>query len=156
VLLPLEDATGEHVPEVATGQPPGDVDLDGLKVLVVDDEPDVLDLLSRILTDSNAQVHSASNAAAALARGADVEPDVLVSDVGMPEIDGFELLTRLRRQLAGSRIPAIAVTAFTRPEDRQRTMECGFDEYLTTPVDPRTLIGSIAALAASATARKAA
>jgi CheY-like chemotaxis protein len=120
----------------------GDVDLDGLAVLIVDDEPDVLELLSRVLSEANAQVRAAGDAAEALDALAQLPPALLIADIGMPGMDGYELIRRVRhlQDAAQERVPAVALTAFARPEDRQRALEAGFDVYLSKPVDPHDLL----------------
>jgi CheY-like chemotaxis protein len=97
-------------------------------VLVVDDEPDARDLIRRILSDCHADVTTAPNARAALSAFRNNPPDVLVSDLGMPEVDGFELLQLVRGlgAQAGGDVPAVALTAFARSEDRLRALEAGF------------------------------
>lgn len=139
---------------VAAGAPEplphtADLDLAGVQVLVVDDEPDVLDLLTRVLNEANADVLAAPSADAALRLFEQHRPAVLVSDIGMPDTDGYELLRRLRRLAPeqGGATPAIALTAFARQEDRARALESGFTLHLTKPVEPAHLLASIARLA---------
>ena len=100
------------------------VDLAGVRVLVVDDEADARDLLQRLLEDCGAEVVTADGAAAALAAVKQNRLDILVSDIGMPEVDGYELLKRIRAlgAEAGGTLPAIALTAFARSEDRVRAL----------------------------------
>jgi signal transduction histidine kinase/CheY-like chemotaxis protein len=126
-------------------------DLSGLKVLLVDDVPDTLDVLEQILRQSGAGTMTAASANMALAlleREQD-RPDVIVSDIGMPELDGFEMMRRIRRLPldAGGEIPAIALTALTRQEDRARALQAGFTDHLAKPVDAGALVACIAALA---------
>ena len=131
------------------GPVPGDVDLDGLSILVVDDEPDVLELLSRVLGDARARVMAVPDAQAALHAFPDLQPRVVISDIGMPGMDGYELIRRLRRSqpTTGPRVPAIALTAFARPEDRKRALDSGFDLYLSKPVEPHDLLAQVQRLA---------
>lgn len=121
-------------------------DLHGLRVLVVDDEADARDLIKRVLSDCHAQVATASNAADALAQLEQFHPDLLLSDLGMPDMDGFELLSRVRALGAthGGNVPAIALTAFARSEDRLKALESGFRDHVAKPVDPAELINAIA------------
>jgi NO-binding membrane sensor protein with MHYT domain/CheY-like chemotaxis protein/nitrogen-specific signal transduction histidine kinase len=121
-------------------------DLAGVKVLLVDDADDTLDVLQQILQHSGATIMAASNAGTALALLEREQPDVIVSDIGMPDIDGFELMRRIRRRTAGAggTIPAIALTAFTRQDDRHKAMQAGFDDYLAKPVEPGSLVAHIA------------
>jgi PAS domain S-box-containing protein len=148
VWLPRADAVeGALLPAAATS-----VDLAGVRVMVVDDDADVLDLLRRVLTDAGADVHAAASATLALQAWPDARPQVIVSDIGMPEMDGFELLRRLRRlpRDEGGATPAIALTAFARPEDVRQALEAGFDVHLAKPVQPAELLARIAELAGRA------
>jgi PAS domain S-box-containing protein len=124
-------------------------DLSGVHVFVVDDEPDALRLLVEILESSGARVTMASSGAAALEKIITALPDVLVADLGMPLMDGFELIRRIR-EIDNRRIrdiPAAALTAYARSEDRVRTLEAGFEMHLPKPVDPLELASAIKALA---------
>jgi NO-binding membrane sensor protein with MHYT domain/CheY-like chemotaxis protein len=134
-------------------------DLSGITVLLVDDAPDTLEVLEQILVQAGATVMAAASADVALALLAQALPDVIVSDIGMPAIDGFELMRRIRQlpSAAGAAIPAIALTALTRKEDRDRALQAGFTDYLAKPVEAAALVACIAALGAqreAATARK--
>jgi NO-binding membrane sensor protein with MHYT domain/CheY-like chemotaxis protein/nitrogen-specific signal transduction histidine kinase len=133
------------VTEAAAGQG-GPGDLAGVKVLLVDDADDTLDVLQQILRHSGATIMAASNAGTALTLLEREQPDVIVSDIGMPDIDGFELMRRIRRRTAsaGGSIPAIALTAFTRQDDRHKAMQAGFNDYLAKPVEPALLVAHIA------------
>ncbi len=124
-------------------------DLSGLKVLVVDDEPDARDLIKRILTDCHADITTAASAAEALAAFKHERPDVLVSDLGMPDVDGFELLNQVRalETDGGAEVPAVALTAFARSEDRLRALEAGFRSHISKPVEPSELIATVAQMA---------
>jgi signal transduction histidine kinase/CheY-like chemotaxis protein len=122
--------------------------LDGVRVLLVDDERDSLELFAQILESAGARVRTASSGGEALTRLVEEGADVLVSDVEMPHMDGYELL---RLVLADTRIErkgliAIALTAYARAADRRRALEAGFDEHLAKPVDPQTLVATIASL----------
>ncbi len=122
-------------------------DLSGLRVLVVDDEPDTLDLLRRVLGDSRAQVAAAPSVEAALATLDGFEPHVLVSDVSMPGRDGYELMRTVRRTTSSDRLPAAALTAYTRPDDAERAHAAGFQVHLAKPVEPEQLVKVVARLA---------
>jgi signal transduction histidine kinase/ActR/RegA family two-component response regulator len=140
------DAAGSEVAALA--------DLSGLSVLLVDDAPDTLDVIEQILQQCGAVTLAASNAGMALAlldrQGGQTYPDVIVSDIGMPDIDGFELMRRIRRRPhdAGGEIPAIALTALTRQDDYDKALQAGFDDYLAKPVDAGALVARIADVAA--------
>jgi len=118
-------------------------DLSGVRVLVIDDAPDTLDVLEQILAYSGAATMTAPGAGAALALLEHELPDVIVSDVGMPDVDGFELMRRIRRRAATAAIPAIALTAFTRQDDRVKALQAGFTDYLAKPVEPAALADAI-------------
>jgi PAS domain S-box-containing protein len=123
--------------------------LAGVRVLVVDDEPDARDLLRHVLQHRKATVLLASGARDALDLVRHERPDVLVSDIGMPDLDGYELI-RLVRALPpdqGGRTPAVALTAFARSEDRRRAMLAGFQIHIAKPVEPPELIATVASLA---------
>ncbi|MDQ1922503.1 hybrid sensor histidine kinase/response regulator [Massilia pseudoviolaceinigra] len=126
-------------------------DLSHLNVLVVDDEPDARDLIRRILSDCNATVRTAASAADALAEFRTAPPDVLVSDLGMPDVDGFELLAQVRAlgHAGGGDVPAVALTAFARSEDRLRALEAGFMAHIAKPVEPSELIATVASMGES-------
>lgn len=123
-------------------------DLAGITVLVVDDEADARDLFKCILIDCGANVLLAEGAAEALPLIEAERPDVLISDVGMPDVDGYELLKRVRAlgRERGGRLPAVALTAFARSEDRTRALLAGFLVHVAKPVDPSELVATIASV----------
>ena len=123
-------------------------DLSGVHVLVVDDERDARELINRILSECHAEVTMASDAAEALAAIEARRPDLLISDLGMPGVDGFELLARVRAlgPSRGGNIPALALTAFARSEDRMRALDAGFMAHISKPVEPTELIAAVEAL----------
>jgi CheY-like chemotaxis protein len=124
-------------------------DLSGVHVFAIDDEEDALNLLRVVLEAAGAEVTTLNSPMTALERIAEVNPQVLVVDLGMPEMDGFELITRLRnsKNQAIRRIPAAALTAFARSEDRTKALRSGFEMHLAKPVDPGELVASVATLA---------
>ncbi|MCD2516406.1 ATP-binding protein [Massilia sp. G4R7] len=124
-------------------------DLSGLTVLVVDDTRDGRELIARILTDCHARVRVAASAREAFEALRSHRPDVLISDLGMPEFDGFELIGWVRAlpRDAGGQLPAIALTAFARPEDRLKALEAGFSTHISKPVEPGELIAAVASVA---------
>ena len=123
----------------------GPVDLDGITVLVVDDQPDACEFVARILAECGANPTTATSAAAALALLRASPPDVLVSDIGMPQMDGFDFIRAVRAlpPEQGGRVPAIAMTAFARSEDRDRALACGFQKHLAKPVEPAEMVTAI-------------
>jgi CheY-like chemotaxis protein len=139
-------------PKAAARAAPVDCDtthLAGLKILVVDDEPDARLLLKRVLEECKTEVFTAASAAEALKLIKANRPDVLVSDIGMADVDGYEFLRRVRSLSPkdGPHIPAIALTAFARTEDRTRALLAGFLAHVSKPVEPSELIATIAAVA---------
>jgi CheY-like chemotaxis protein len=142
----LESASQEHV---ATSEPAlvFDVNLTGLRVLVVDDEPDTLELLRRVLGDSQAQVAAAPSVEAALATLGTFNPHVLISDVSMPGRDGYELIRAVRSTTGPEDLPAAALTAYSRPEDADRAREAGFQMHISKPVEPYEIVKAVAQLA---------
>jgi signal transduction histidine kinase/CheY-like chemotaxis protein len=132
-------------PQAAAFPPPA---LHGVRVLVVDDEPDALAMAERMVTDSGADVATATGTDQALSLLGEARFDVIVSDIGMPDRDGYELMKECRTR--GITTPAIALTAFARTEDRTRAMLCGYQGHLTKPVEPAELLASIGALAGRA------
>lgn len=104
---------------------------------MVDDDVSAAELLAKLLTAAGATVKLADRGCDALAEIRAFEPDVLICDISMPELDGYQVVRRLRSE--GVLIPAIAVTAFARPEDRDRALKAGFSAHLPKPVDIREL-----------------
>jgi PAS domain S-box-containing protein len=123
-------------------------DLTGVRVLAIDDEEDALGLLRVVLEAAGAKVTTAASAADALQRIADAPPDAMVVDLGMPEMDGFEFIARIRSSTIDPirDIPAAALTAFARSEDRTKALQSGFELHLAKPVDPAELVASVATL----------
>jgi PAS domain S-box-containing protein len=123
--------------------------LSGVRVLVVDDEEDVRDLLRVTLACEGAQVKTAGSVNEALAALEAERPDVVVSDIGMPVADGYMLIQTLRARAPeqGGDVPAIALTAYASPEDAARSRAAGFQMHLAKPLDPGRLVETVAALA---------
>ena len=121
----------------------------GVRVLVVDDEPDARMLVRRLLEDCEAIVSTAESAREALERLERNPPDVLVSDIGMPGEDGYSLIRRVRAlgPDRGGNTPAVALTAYARAEDRVRSVLAGFQMHVSKPVEPAELITMVASLA---------
>ena len=140
--LPLERAHREAVPAER-------MSLAGLRLVVVDDEPDTREMVASTLEAQGAEVVALGDAEEALRWLAANPADVLVSDVAMPRMDGCALIREIRRTGPGSSraIPAVALTAYARPEDRRHALDAGFQDYLTKPVEPEVLVARVAALA---------
>jgi CheY-like chemotaxis protein len=120
--------------------------LSRVRVLVVDDDDTIRNVLQRLLEGEGAEVTTAASAKEALQKFSAVDPHVLLSDIGMPEMDGYEFIRQLRSR--GIRVPAVAVTAFARPEDRRRALFSGYHTHLAKPAAAPELIAVVAALAA--------
>jgi CheY-like chemotaxis protein len=141
VRIPLTQNQGRALTEMTS------VLLPGLQVLVVEDDADARALISRILTDAGARVSAATGADEALAHIGQQMPRVLISDIGMAKKDGYQLIRALRAGgYDAERLPAIALTAFSRAEDRRDALEAGFQIHLTKPVNADLLKASIAKL----------
>ena len=138
-------ATGDRATERGTEAPRP---LRGVKVLVVDDEPDARELMTVVLRHAGAEVVAVDSAAAALAAVTDVRPALLVSDIGMPGDDGYTLLAQLRER--GIAVPAIAVTAYGRPEDRRHAERAGFQLHVAKPIDAERFVDAVGALVGDA------
>jgi PAS domain S-box-containing protein len=123
-------------------------DLGAVNALVVDDDRDARELIKRILNDCGAAVRIAASAREALDLLREAPANLLISDLGMPETDGFELLDRVRAlpRDQGGQVPAIALTAFARSEDRLRALEAGFSAHISKPVEPSELIATVASV----------
>ena len=122
--------------------------LKGLRVLVVDDEADARELMRIVLRSSGAEVMSAASAAEAFEHVEQWHPDILVSDIGLPDVDGYALIQKLRTLEAerGWSIPALAVTAYARVEDRTRALSSGFQMHVAKPLEPADLVAAITSL----------
>jgi CheY-like chemotaxis protein len=128
--------------------------LDGLRILVVDDEADSRDLVTAILTRCGGEVKCCESAAEALKTFRDWKPDLLVSDIGMPNEDGYTLIKKLRKLKSklAREIPAVALTAYATDDDRKRTLAAGFHLHVAKPIEPQALVLSIASAAGRKTA----
>jgi PAS domain S-box-containing protein len=123
--------------------------LDGLRVVVVDDSADTLELIAFILEQCRAQVRTATSVDQAIQAIAQLKPDILISDIGMPDEDGYSLIRQVRTLEVdqGKPILAVALTAFAREEDRTRTLDAGFQMHLPKPIEPAELVAVVANLA---------
>ncbi|HWB10958.1 MAG TPA: response regulator [Pirellulales bacterium] len=131
---------------------PEELNLSDLHVLVVDDEPDGREMVAMVLSNHHAKVTTASSAREALALLLRSPPDVLVSDIGMPEQDGYDLIREVRRlsRAEVAQVPALALTAFAREEDRLQALAAGFQMHLSKPFAPGDLVAGVAMLAGRA------
>jgi CheY-like chemotaxis protein/anti-sigma regulatory factor (Ser/Thr protein kinase) len=122
--------------------------LAGLKVLVVDNEADACELLSSLLTRCGAEVTAARSAREAFRLLKQVHPDVMVSDIGMPLEDGYELMRKVRAlsEENGGKVPAVALTAYARPEDRMRALRAGYQMHVSKPIELTELVAIVASL----------
>jgi CheY-like chemotaxis protein len=148
-FYPSEESKGSPGLPPAPGAPQPSAGLGGLRVLVVEDDPDARELVSAILEDAGAVVESAPSAATGFAALSTFHPQLLVSDIGMPDEDGYSLIRRVRAlgEAEGGRIPSIALTAYTRPEDRAKALGAGFTLHMGKPISPVALVSAIKNLA---------
>jgi CheY-like chemotaxis protein len=123
--------------------------LDGVRVLVVEDDLDTLDMLRFILDKCGAKVMTAASTSEALEVLDRWHPHALVSDLAMPGQDGYELISKIRSREPerGGNIPAVAVTAYARAEDRARALAAGFQMHVAKPIDPDAFVAAVASLA---------
>lgn len=128
---------------------PEPLGLQGLRILIVDDETDALDLISMELAQHGAMVTGAASAEEALQSLSQQTFDVLISDIGMPQMDGYDLIRQVRKQEAGTKkpIPAIALTAYARVQDRMRAILAGYSTHVAKPVEATELLTVVASLA---------
>ncbi|MBU7581814.1 MAG: PAS domain S-box protein [Nostoc sp. TH1S01] len=126
-----------------------ELDLTGIKVLIVDDEPDARELVTAVLEQYGAEVLAVIRAAEVLASLESFQPNVLISDIGMPDMDGYTLLQQLRSLPAekGGQIGAIALSAYARAEDQQRSLSVGFQHHISKPLDLDKLVQTVSELA---------
>ena len=126
-------------------EPPG---LQGLRILLVDDETDALDLISMELAQHGAHVTGVNSAEAALESLSTGRFDILISDIGMPQMDGYDLIRQIRKREDGTqRIPAVALTAYARVQDRMRAILAGYSTHVAKPVEANELVTVVASLA---------
>jgi hypothetical protein len=153
VLLPIVavSAVQPPAPPATAGAEAAAVDddeprarLDGVRVLVVDDDADSLEVLRELLTLAGARVTTVTSARAAFdAIEAGGEVELIISDIGMPEMDGYDFIRRIRSTPASADVPAIALTAYARPSDAALAMGAGYQEHLSKPVDERHLLRTV-------------
>jgi len=147
IRLPAADRTDARLRASLDVQPPATTPpsaLRGRTALVVEDHDDARELIVGVLEGAGARVLAASTAQEAVDRATEVRPDVLVADLGLPDEDGYFVLTRIREMFP--EIPALALTAYARPADRDRVLAAGFQQHVIKPVDPMQLLQLIVAL----------
>ncbi len=156
IRLPLLEPDGESAawPPASSPVPQS---LEGMRILLVEDDQTVRDFFAAVLRQWKAEVIAVSSAEGALDAAASQPVDFIVSDIAMPGEDGCSMLRRIRALSDRSRapIPALAITAYGRPEDRARILEAGFDDLLKKPVEPQRLIAAVARIASERTRRPA-
>ncbi len=123
--------------------------LSGMNILIIEDEPTARDVIRRLLTLYHANVIVTATAAEGLEQVKTRKLDVIVSDIDMPQMDGYQFIGEVRNLPAhnGGQTPAVALTAFARAEDRTHAINAGFQKYLSKPVDFQELIATIASVA---------
>jgi CheY-like chemotaxis protein len=148
VELPLDSAmpTSEEEPAASAPEPDGAPRLDGLSVLVVDDDPEMRELMTMVLEEHGAKVRAVASAREALAALRTGRPDVLLSDIAMPAESGYELIRKVKAS-HGLQLAAAALTAHARSDDVKRAMQAGFDAHLAKPIHPTRLVAAVARLA---------
>ncbi|MBE9181756.1 PAS domain S-box protein [Oculatella sp. LEGE 06141] len=128
--------------------PPQNLDLTGIRVLTVDDDPDARELITILLIQYGAEVLAVASASEVLANLTSFQPDVLVSDIGMPNMDGYTLMQQVRAlpPEQGGQVPAIALTAYARDDDYQRAISSGYQRHVTKPLEPEQLVQTVITL----------
>lgn len=155
VLLPValsdEQAGRAAVQSMEAVEQPSLTDLRGVSVLLVDDNEDILELSRRVLVECGATVVTVASVLAALAQLREACPDVLVSDISMPELNGYDLIRIVRNDLHldATALPAIAISAYARAVDQQRALHAGYQAYVVKPLQPHLLVRAIAELTAT-------
>ena len=153
ICLPLmATQPSSHQKPLASEQSP---DLEGMHILIVDDDTDSRVFVAFLLEQAGAKVTTAASAQAALEALGQSKPDMLLSDIGMPDMDGYRLIGQVRALPAeqGGQIPAIALTAYAGESNQQRALQAGFHRHVTKPIEPQQLIKTITALRAGAADR---
>jgi len=144
---PLAPSTMESVGLGGGGVGPEPTSLQGVRLLVVEDDPDTREIVGLMLRESGAEVTGVVTAEAALDAIRAAPPDVLISDIGLAGLDGYDLIRAVRR-LPGDRgeVPAIALSAFARESDRLEALRAGYDRHVAKPVQPRSLCSAVVEL----------
>jgi signal transduction histidine kinase len=152
IVLPIVAASAEDaaaVQQPASSPPASGERLDGVRILLVEDDADTRELVATVLAQSGAVTFTASNARDGIDMAPRVRPDVLVCDLAMPDQDGLAVVRQVKAWAAetGVALPALALTAYARAEDRDQALAVGFDLYLSKPVEPSELVRAVARLA---------
>jgi PAS domain S-box-containing protein len=145
VTLPLSAGPATSQP---VAKPPQEQNLKGIRVVTVDDDPDSLELLTMVLSFYGAEVQTFSSAADVLAQWQALQPDILLSDIGMPDIDGYDLIQNIRKLPSpnGKPVPAIAISAYAHEVDQQKALASGFQQHISKPLEVDQLVQSVARL----------
>jgi CheY-like chemotaxis protein len=158
VALPLAPLDSTHVPTPVTGEPSQlyripvnteEFGLAGLIVLLVEDDEDARNMLASVLSSARAVVETAGNAEEALVLLESIHPNIIISDIGMPGMDGYEFIAKVRQQEKRSgqpSVPAVALTAYARIQDRMRALTSGFQMHVAKPVEPIELLTVLSTL----------
>jgi CheY-like chemotaxis protein len=149
VALPISVTPHGVVETMLAAAPDAKLDavLEGVRVLVVEDEPDTRQFIKRLLESHGALVVAAASATEAIDAFRERRADVLISDIGLPGLDGYDLMRQIRREFSPDhRVAAIALTAYVRAEDRTRALRAGYQAHVTKPVDGAELIATVASL----------
>ena len=147
--VPKSDTELALIPPVMSDTASANHSVEGLRVLIVDDDADTRELLTVILEENGVQASAVATVREALDALQDLKPHVLVSDIGMPEEDGYDLIRQLRALVPeqGGRIPAVALTAYAREDDRIQALSAGFQMHIPKPIEPLQLLAVVASLA---------
>ena len=150
-IVPAEPQKNGQISDENETAPDARQSLSGLKILAVDDEADAREMLQLVLERYGASVKTAPNVREALGTFERFRPDIVLSDIGMPEADGYSLIAQIRALPAqnGGQTPAIALTAYARSEDHQRALDAGFQNHLAKPIAPTKLVAALRELVAT-------
>ena len=149
-LMPLSAATNDRATIAASTTASNPTPLAGISVLLVDDDVDTLDFCNFVLKQSGANVATAGSAGEALHLIKQFQPDILLSDIGMPEMDGYMFIRRVRAlETEGEKIPAIALSAYAGEINQQQAIVAGFQQHISKPVEPEELVKAIMELSRS-------
>lgn len=148
VLLPMKSSESPAATLAEEAEQLMLTDLAGIKVLLVDDNEDILELSRRVLEERGAEVVTVNSVVEALAQLCKVVPDVLISDISMPILNGYDLIRSVRNELhlGEHKLPAVAISAYARPLDQQRALQAGYQAYVIKPLQPHMLIRAVARL----------